>query len=221
MPKFVVMDTETTGLNRIHEDSLYVPAQLSKRGCEVIQIGGIVVNDGVVEKMFCHFCDIIQADVPTEVFKVHGISAQDVRKNLSCVYLPEVIQNYIPELLEPNMIFVGFNFAFDKDAIRQSICSSGLDFNPKLTFALVPPTEGQYYYDLAEYTKGKDGGYRKLSYLSSKIKDKCCDFISKHDSVLECNDIDLYHSIAKTNHSSLFDSIATYMVAKRGYLNWI
>lgn len=211
---FIVLDTEDTGISKIPVSSYKKPLSILRRGSEVIQIGGIVLNEKQEPiKLFCHYCDTVIADSPEEALSVHGISQKVSREYVRCQFLPEIITAHLPELLFPNVCFIGYNVEFDMQMIGQSISNSPIDWKYKPVMGNILPKTGRYSVDVMQYLFS--GNRRKrLSSFNDELRTKRDKFISIYGDKLsvQTNCIEMLSESWKRSHNSFFDALNTYIL---------
>lgn len=211
---FIVYDTEGTGLQKSLSPKLNEPAPITARGSEVCQIGGIILNDRMVpQKLFCHYCDTVAADSPTAALKVHGISQRNIRHYLIGQFLPEIITQYLPEFLYPNVIFVGYNVEFDMTMVAQSLANSPINWRWQPCKASIVPKRGRYSVDVGEYVK-VGSRYRKLSSFSDELATQRLQFLTYYEKRLpvQTNCIELLEDTWEHEHNSFFDAVNTFLL---------
>lgn len=124
--KFIVIDTETTGINR--------PSTLDGRPYtpkgEVIQVAALVCDEHLeVEKLISFYC------MPTEPIadeardKAHGIHNSEIKELSSGKFLEDYLYDTYRDIFLPNedIIFVGHNIPFDIRAINNSLLAYSCD----------------------------------------------------------------------------------------------
>ena len=211
---FIVFDTEGTGLSRIPHAKLNEPMAITARGSEVCQIGGIILDERMVPlKLFCHYCDTVIADSPVGAFKVHGISQRDVRLYTIGRFLPEIMEQYLPEFFYPNVVFIGYNTEFDMDLVAQSLSNSPISWRWSTLTSSIVPRRGRWSVDVAEYVK-QGSHYRKLSSFHEELSSLRLQFLSYHEKRLgvETNCLELLRGTWEKEHNAFFDSVNTFLL---------
>ena len=209
---FVVLDTETTGLNRKYS-ALNEPCSLRDNGDEVIQIGGLLLDERLRPyKAFCHYCDCLMASVPEEASRVHGINIQDVRRYIPGTFLEEVVAEWVPELLSDDVVVIGYNSDFDMQMVAQSMRNFCFDFGKFKKVMTKLPTTGQWSLDVMGYLPKRV----KLVSLYDECTEARCDFYQEFRGrlPLESNVPEMLEATWAHAHNSLFDAIETYLVFK-------
>lgn len=209
---YVVLDTETTGLGRKYS-VLNEPCSLRDNGDEVIQIGGLLLDETLKPyKAFCHYCDCLMASMPEEVSRIHGIDIQEVRKYIPGTFLEEVVAVWVPEILASDVVIVGYNTDFDMQMVAQSMRNFCFDFGKFEKVMSRLPARGQWTLDV-------------MGYLPKRVK-----LVSHYDDCTEarkefyrtnCKKLPLESNVPEMleatwahAHNSLFDAIETYLVFK-------
>lgn len=212
--KIIVLDTETTGLDKKSLTSLTTPTSITNRGSEVCQIGGMLLTETMRPyKCFCYYCDTVAAESTPDAFMVHGLRQRDIRRTLSGVYLEEILQTYLPEVFEDNVIFIGYNIEFDMTMIAQTIANSRIPFFWRTFRGIAMPKSGRQAIDIAEYVKCRQY-YRKLSSFDKELEESRKDFIGRLQfSVgIDTNHSELLEEQMSHAHNSFFDSVSTYLL---------
>lgn len=206
---YIVVDVEATGLERLRVP-VDTSASLEESGSEVIQIGGIILNNSLEPvRCFCHYCDCLVAESESAALKTHGIRMRDVRAYLSNIYLEDVILTRIPELLLEDLTLIGYNVGFDIAMIRQSV-RNALPFFigdiPRVMSRL--PTRGHAFLDVMSYLPHRV----KLSSFHDELAAFRGQFLSQWGSRLtvDSNCWELLQRQTWQAHSALFDCIETY-----------
>lgn len=212
--KFVVLDTENTGLERLQTGLLNTPTALKIRGSEVCQIGGLVLDEQMVPiRLFCLYCDTVAADSSLVAYNVHGIAQRDVRRYLAGQFLPEVMTVYLPELFDPNIIFIGYNIEYDMSMIAQTLSNSPVDWIWRRLVSSIIPRTGRWSIDVAEYVKMR-GAYLRLSTFEKKLetaRNQFFDIISTSMRI-DTNCPELLAPSLKRAHSAFYDAVNTYLL---------
>lgn len=208
---YVVFDTEATGLERL-QGPLSRPASVTKMGAEIIQIGGLFLDDNMNPyKGFCHYCDCLNACSSAEAFKVHQIRIEDIRDTLSGVFVEEVIARWLPEFYDDNIVFIGYNTPFDISMVSQGVRDFPVQFkSPRRVITKMPAT-GRHFIDVMDYL----ASYKiKLASYETQLKDKRDEFMSLYGRAVtvESNIPSLYKESWEKAHNSLYDSINTYLL---------
>ena len=207
---YVLYDTETTGLKSL-QVPLNKPASIHKAGSEVIQIGGLVLDDSLVPvRAFCHYCDCIAPHSDADAYRVHGIDLTAIRKEIPGVFLEDVIVRHIPELLLPDMTIIGYNCEFDIKMVAQSIRSSGLPFSPGKRVVSRLPREGRWYLDVMDFLPQRN---KLTSYASQLTKARDSFYRSFAGRIpLETNMPTLFLEQWEHAHNAVYDAIETYLL---------
>lgn len=217
---FIVYDTESTGLKRATVD-LTLPASLRNRGDEVCQIGGIILDENMnPQKLFCHYCDTVAPEVSAGAFAVNGISMKEVRKYVQCQYLSNVIQEYLPEFLYEDVIFIGYNVEFDQGMVKQTISNSDMDFTWTSFKGNILPRTGRYAVDIAIFFKkigntlqGKSSYYRRLSSFEKELEPDRQKFLEDYGTLeIQTNCWDLLAQSWANSHNAFFDALNTFLL---------
>lgn len=212
--KFIIYDTETTGLSRQGSDTLNKPSSVTTKGSEVCQIGGLILNEAMKPiKLFCHYCDTVVANSSQSAIDVHGIDMRNVREYVAGQFLPEIIQRYLPEFLEDNVIFIGYNVEFDMDMVAQTLANSPFEFSWSSLKTSVVPKRGRYSVDLAEFFK-IGSKYRRLVSFEKELVTPRTQFLNYYSQFLtvETNCIELLAPSWEKAHNSFFDALNTYLL---------
>lgn len=211
---FAFLDVESTGLQRQPLSSLCEAAPIFSHGDEVCQIGGIITDSMMrPSKFFCHYCDTVRADSPAQAQSVHGISQRDVRRYALGQFLPEIITRYLPELLEENVIFVGYNVEFDMGEIAQTCANSPINFEWSPLKGNIVPRRGRHSVDVAEFVKTTKG-YVKLTSFEKELETPRMQFLNLWERRLsvQTNCIELLQDTWEQAHNSFFDALNTYIL---------
>lgn len=212
--KFAIIDTETTGLDKLSDKNLNIPASIYSRGDEVCQIGGLICDSSMkVEKAFCYYCDTVKADSSAGALNVHGISMQQVRQYVAGEFLPVVLYKYISELLWDNTVFIGYVAGYDMTLIRQTLANSALRFDWKVLTEPVLPKTGRYMIDVGNYFKIKNR-YRKLASFEDSLRESRDNFLNTEGDRLDLltNCQQLISPLIMNNHNSFYDALNTYLL---------
>ena len=211
---FIVFDTECTGLTKIPKAALNVPASILNRGSEVLQIGGIILNNQMIpQKMFCHCCDTVIADSEVKAFQVHGISMKDIRKTLFGQFLPEILTRYVPEFFYENVCFIGYNSEYDMMMVAQSLANSPCAWDWKPLRTSVIPKTGRWSIDVAEFLRvGKS--YKRLSSFEKELEPSRIDFMNLWPPRIgiESNCGELIGTSWEHAHNSFYDAVSTFLL---------
>lgn len=208
--KYLVVDTETTGLNR-RRAKLTEPDTLYENGDEVIQIGGIVLNEDLTpSRLFCHYCDCLLPESCKQAFEKHEIRMEDVRKYLSGVFFEEVAIKWIPELFADDAIYIGYNVDFDMRMIAQSSRNFCCDFESVGKVTTRMPRTGRWCLDVMQYLPKR----AKLVSFYNQLTDARDEFYRQYAGKLplETNIPELLEPTWQSAHNALFDSIETYLL---------
>lgn len=212
--RFVIFDTETTGLERRAPALCNVPGSIEARGSEICQIGGIVCNYKMEPvRGFCHYCDTVAAESGAQAHWVHGISQREVREYLAGQYFSEVAMTLLPELFEPNTVFVGYNSEFDLGMISQGLDNAPCDFTWKPCMSPVIPKTGRWSVDVMKFfPAGKS--YRKLSSFTEELATTRDKFLSDYFHLLsvDTNCAEILSTTWKREHNAFFDALNTFLL---------
>lgn len=170
--KMIVLDTESTGLARCKVGRARDNVSVEDIGSQVIEIGGVIVDDPsklVGLTPFCLFCDIIPADSDKEAKKVHGIDIIEVRRHVRGQFLIHVLNTWLPEFFEKDLMLIGHNIGFDLDMIRQSVRNAYEIDIPVATSNFVH-SKGRMAYDTVVYTMVA-GKRRKLQSFEDELQE--------------------------------------------------
>lgn len=208
----MVLDTETTGLNKKYS-KLNVPCSLRENGDEVVQVGGLILNESLEPvRMFCHYCDCLMPSVVPAAYEVNKLDLTTIRRYIPGMYLEEVCVKLIPEIFLDDLVIIGYNTSFDLRMVAQSMRNFCFDFENcgKVTTSF--PTRGRWILDV-------------MSYMPKRTK-----LVSHHDSLsgarssfyaqwagslkIETNIPELLESSWQSAHNALFDAIETYLLFK-------
>ena len=212
--KFIVFDTETTGLFRQGLDTLNTPAAITAKGSEVCQIGGLVLDETMSPlKLFCHYCDTVVANSSQAALEVHGIDMRNCRQYVTGQFLPEVMQRFLPEFFEPNVIFIGYNVEFDMAMVAQTLANSPFSFNWSPVRASVVPRRGRHSVDVAEFFK-VGSNYRRLVSFEKELLTPRMQFLSYYSNFMtvETNCLEMLEPTWDRAHNSFFDALNTYLL---------
>lgn len=210
--KYIVFDTETTGLDkpRAPRNS---PCSITDNGDEIIQIGGLMLDEHLEPvKAFCHYCDCLRSESSANAFRAHCIRLEDIRMRLPCIFFEEVLLDHLPEFLESDVTFVGYNSDFDVGMVTQSLRSTGLDFGPCKPIVSRLMKRGRYTLDALAFLPQKV----KLVSLHGQLTPAREQFYRDFQGKLpvESNAMDLFRESWNHAHNALFDSIETYLLLK-------
>lgn len=216
---YMVLDTETTGLRTISDaEALKSPSSIFSHGDEVCQIGGIFLTQQMQPfRFFCYYCDVVRADSSPGALATHGIAMCDVRKYIAGQYLPEIVQKYLPELLAPNVGFIGYNTEFDMCSIRQTLANSVGDFTWSPLKTPVIPKRGRVSIDVVPYVMANNGGKayrRRLSSFDAELAKSRENFLIAYGNSIpvEHNCPELLSEAMINAHNALYDAINTYLL---------
>lgn len=207
---YIVIDTETTGLARPRV-AFNAPCAITDNGSEVIQIGGLYLDEQLKPaKAFCYYCDCMSPESSAQAFATHQIAMSAIRERLAGVFLEEVVEKHLPELLSDDVTFMGYNSDFDMYMIRNSMRSHARQFAPwqKVTSRL--RSSGRWAVDAMAYLPKRV----KLSSFYQELTPARERFHSIYGGSLplETNYPELLLGQMKTAHNSLYDAIETYLL---------
>lgn len=210
---FISFDTETTGLRKCTSPDLNTPAAITARGDEMIQIGGLILNNDMKPtKLFCHYCDTVLADSSEGALNVHGISQRNIRDYLLCKYPAEVMHEYLPEFFYDDVIFLGYNVEYDMSMVAQSLANSPGTFEWKKARGSIVPKHGRYSINVADFVMN-DGKYQKLSTFVDWLEPYREQFFNRYSHLkLQTNCIELLSGEWEKAHNSFFDALNTYLI---------
>lgn len=209
---YIVFDTETTGLNR-RRAKLNEPGTLFENGDEVIQIGGVILDNSLnPKKLFCHYCDVLQAESHEGAREVHGILLDDIRATLPNVYLEDVLLRWVPEFFSDDVVFIGYNSGFDIQMVAQTLRNFCFDFEGIQKVTTRMPQSGRWQLDTMAYLPKRV----KLTSLYSQLTDARNAFYAAYANriPLETNNPEMLEPTWRGAHNSLFDAIETYLLFK-------
>lgn len=215
--KFIVYDTETTGLKRADID-LSLPATPFNRGDEVCQIGGLILNESMEPiYMFCHYCDTVAVECSPGAMEVHGLSMKDIRQYVRCQYLSNVLLEKVPAFFEDDVIFIGYNIEFDQDMVKQTLSNTDVSFNWQPLRSSIMPRTGRWSVDVSEYLKQvnkNQRGYRlRLSSFDAELEPVRLDFYRRYgDMIVDSNCLELFKPSWEKAHNSFYDALNTYLL---------
>lgn len=208
--RYIVCDVECTGLTRLSGD-IYQPLSVSKSGSEVIQIGGLILDERFnPTKGFRHYCDCMVAHSDARAYAVHQIDLREVRRLVGGIFLEEVLCCWIPEFYDENVTFIGYNTMFDMQMVRQSTREFPVEFiMPKRVLSKFPQ-QGRHFVDVMDFVPGTR---RKLVSFRGYLEPLFQEFQQKYASRLR---IESNYSSQLTDnfsaHDALYDSIMTYLL---------
>lgn len=208
--KYLVVDTETTGLSACTVSSTQ-PTGVGTIGSEVLQIGGLVLNDNAeVESAFCHYCDCLAPHSSLKAFNVHGISIEKVRKYIPNIFLGEVLTDWVPEIFYHDVVLIGYNVNFDIRMIVQSLRNFPTSFVECSHVVTKIPKVGRHYIDVMEFQSHRN----KLVQYHSRLNGAREKFFKDHVGTLPLytNVPELLEGTWEKAHNALFDSIETYLL---------
>lgn len=218
MPRqFLVYDTESTGL-KFAETDLSVPASLRHRGDEVCQIGGLLLDERMEPtKLFCHYCDTVKVDCDPTAQKVNGIYMEEVRKYVRCQYLPQVLQERVPEFFADDIIFIGYNVEFDQRMVGQTLSNSDVSFTWSPFKGSIIPKTGRWSVDVSDFFKRVASGNRSyrqhLSSFVQELEGPREEFFQCYGAMeVETNCLELLAPSWKQAHNSFFDALNTFLL---------
>lgn len=211
--QYIVIDTETTGLTRKYS-ALTAPCSLRENGDEVVQLGGIVLDEDLQpRRAFCHYCDCMLPEMPEKAYNVNGICISDIRRSLEHVYLEEVVAHWVPELLIDNVTLIGYNTEFDVRMMEQSMRNfyGGFKKYRKVASSLLVST-GNWFIDVMDYLPKRV----KLAALHGQCVNARDTFyrVCGGKLPLETNLPELLEPTIQQAHNSLYDAIETYAAFK-------
>lgn len=211
---YICFDTEATGLTRVPRKSLNTPQVITQRGSEVCQIGGLICDMYMRPmRLFCYYCDTVAIGSQAAAFRAHGIDSREVRSHALAIFLPEIMERYLPEFFAPEVIFVGYNAMFDMEVVEQTLANSAIPFTYKRFFGTMLPKSGRHVVDVAEYVK-IGSAYRKLTSFDGELREKRDAFLREYSGVLdvETNCLEMLEQTWQKAHNSFFDSLNTYLL---------
>lgn len=210
---YVVFDTECTGLEKL-QGSLAQPHSVTKIGAEVIQIGGMFLDENMEPiKAFCHYCDCLAAHSEAAAYATHKIQLEDIRAHVSGMFLEEVLCRYLPEFYSSDIVFIGYNADFDMRMTAQSSRDFPVTFKLGRRVVSKMPTSGRNVLDVMDFL----GPHRaKLVSYESWIKPYRDQFMSLYRRVLpvETNIPSMYLESWEKAHNALYDAVNTYILFK-------
>ena len=213
--KYIVLDTETTGLKRMPKGRIVEPTGLSYAGDSVVQLGAVVADENFgIYKAICVFNDVVKAYSDPKAEEVNGLNLSVIRSRLSGVTLAQNIEKYLPEFYDPHVCFIGYNIDFDMDMIAQTTRNYRVVTPPRKYMIPRRPQEGRITVDIAEYFAKTGAGGRKYH---SKLVDACRGYedvvqetFGDINRMMFTNFPELYKQNGNGYHSALYDSVATY-----------
>jgi len=207
-----VFDTEGTGLTKL-VGNLQQPLSVAKSGAEVIEIGGLFLDERLQPiKFFKHYCDCMAPHSDAQAFAVHGIELEFIRRYVSGVFFEEVVATWLPEFLEDDILFIGYNVDFDLKMAAQSMRDFPKQFiMPKRMFVKVP-RRGRYSLDVMQYLPQK----RKLSSYEDALAEERQHFWATYRRAVpresNCQGWADVEWDRETAHDSFFDALETYLL---------
>lgn len=212
--RFVIFDTETTGLEQRAPALSTVPGSIESRGSEICQIGGLVCNYNMEPiRGFCHYCDTVAAESHPKAFWVHGMSQRDVREYLAGQFFSEVATTLLPEFFEPNTVFIGYNSEFDLGMVKQGLDNAPVSFDWKQCMFPVIPKTGRWSVDVMKFfPAGRT--HRKLSSFTEELAEAREKFITDYFRwvSVETNCQELLSTTWKREHNAFFDALNTFLL---------
>lgn len=166
--KFVIFDTETTGLNG-----------------EAIQMAMIVLDENLkIESFDSFYCDT-DCVIEKGATNVHGLTNEMVHKLSGGKYFEDYVlgnPRYKKLFFEEDVVFPGYNVLFDLKIVNNSLINTGhglitdikkysdLKNNPDAKLRLVTKTYnpiketgGAHWFDLMEYARNRTGMIKGLN----------------------------------------------------------
>lgn len=220
MRQFLCFDTEATGLQMADTD-LSQPSGLRRRGDEVCQIGGLLLNENMEpQKIFCHYCDTVAVECSKGAIAVHGIEMKEVRKHLPSQFLPVVLHDRVPEFFYPDMMFIGYNVEFDMNMVKQTLSNSDVPFDWSPLRGSIVPKHGRISIDVSPYfkhignaAKGDKSYFRKLSSFEKELAPLREQFFRQYGHLpLETNCMEMLAPTWEQAHNSFFDALNTFLL---------
>lgn len=209
---FVVFDVETTGLSA-KSTELSKPTDLDRQGSEIIQIGGLILdNDATPKSAFCYFCDCLHSHSESGAYKTHKIDLSEVRKEVPNIFIEDIILKWLPVFLKDDVVFIGYNVNFDLRMLQYGLRNLCFDFRyPKRIVARIPST-GRHYIDIMDFLPKRV----KLSSLATSYSDEVADFFTRYSGrlPLQTNSRYLFERKWEHSHNALFDTVETYVIFK-------
>lgn len=206
----IVLDTETTGLSRRYA-SLSTPCSLKENGDEVVQIGGLVLNEKFEPcRAFCHYCDCLLPDLSPGAAAVNAIKMEEIRKYIPGIFLEEVCAKLIPELFSNDLLIIGYSVDFDLRMVAQSLRNFCFGFEEFSKVGVKLPSSGKSYLDVMGYLPRRAklvSHYEALTPFREEFYQRYAGNLSLETNIPEL----LENSWAKA-HNSLFDAIETYLL---------
>lgn len=215
--RFIIYDTETTGL-KMAEADLSLPSALSARGDEVCQIGGIIADENMVPtKLFCHYCDTVKVECDKGALRANQISMKEVRQYVRGQFLPSILTERIPEFLWNDSIFIGYNVEFDMNMVKQTVSNADVQFDWEPLRGSIIPKHGRVSIDVSTYFMHYSGGGRtyhtKLSSFDAQLAEKRAEFYRMYGNLdVETNCQELFIPSWNRNHSAFYDALNTYLL---------
>lgn len=213
--RYAVVDTECTGLERISGD-LKQPLSIAKSGSEVIEVGGLFLDERLQPvKIFKHYCDCMVPHSTAKAFATHHIELEHIRQHVSGIFLEEVVSLWLPEFLEDDILFIGYNTEFDMRMLVQSMRDFPRPFvMPKRMFVR-PPRSGRFYMDVMSFLPRKE----RLSSFEDSLAPARSDFWMTWRGALvresNCQGWSDAEWDVEQAHDAFFDALETYLLLMR------
>ena len=203
--KYLIMDTETTGLGSRDE---------------VIQFSGILVNEEFkMSKLYNWYCET-SVPITKEAAATHGLNA-NLLHVLSHGYTFEDNWLTMEELLNtPDITFIGWNVSFDIRLINQTLALNGLntfDFGTKRKS--LKYSNNRNVFDLMHFVAESMYGRARVA-LATATADT---FVKNKDNrgIIDVDEkFKIFAKATKNDpelsyHNSLYDTFVTYLLFMR------
>lgn len=206
MHRYIVFDTETTGLTRGSDD---------KRGSEVIQFSAIVFNSNFeIERVINRYSSTTQV-MTAEVSNIHHINDELLQKLSEGKFLETIIEEEGIRDLD-NVTWIGFNsHAFDIPMINQTLKQNGargVVFGETVKH-LSTQRDGVFKFDcmhpLGNIVLGRRGklvDIIKKGIGSQEFESYCCALRDIY------NITELQEGTDSFFHNAVYDALALYML---------
>lgn len=207
---YIVFDGETTGLARI-QGAINNPQSLKGNGDEIIQIGGIILDESFTPKrMFCHYCDCLLPGIDTEASAINRIDMSMVRQQVPNVFIEEVVETLVPELCSDNVTLIGYNIDFDINMMAQSLRDAVIKWKPLNKVSTRIPRQGRNAIDVMKYLPKR---VKLVSFYDALTEPRNTFYRLYADKLtIETNCVEMLEETWSSAHNSLFDSIETYLL---------
>lgn len=202
MPKYVVCDTETSGLSTaVAEMYTFGGFKVETKSNGTLDL----INAKAIHKFFNS-----DKPVPADSKAVHGITNEILLKESHGLYLEDCYHELDDYIYDPENIIVGYNTRFDKDIISNNLLRNGLE-PPKWKSVIDVMQEQKILLRNTGYETQRAIKLIKAKYLILNKKMGCDDEKLKQVFEVICKKNNITCGPAMF-HSALWDSFITMLI---------